>query len=129
MNVLDENILESQRHLLRAWRVRFQQIGFDIERKGMSDDEIIPFLLSYRQPTFFTMDADFFRRIWCHARYGLVFLDVDETEAAAFIRRFLRHPQFDTHAKRMGVVIRVSHVGIDAWRFGVEQEEHYPWTE
>lgn len=128
MNILDENILESQRQVLRRWNVPFRQIGYEIEQKGMADDTIIPLLLTLRQPAFFTMDSDFFKRHLCHARYGLVFLDVDEMEAAAFIRRLLRHPAFDTHTARMGVVVRIAHPGIDVWRIGDMHESHLTWV-
>lgn len=53
MNILDENILESQRQLLLRWKISFRQIGYEIGRKGMNDEEIIPLLLALRQPTFF----------------------------------------------------------------------------
>lgn len=46
MNILDENILESQRQLLLRWKIPFGQIGYKIGRKGMSDEEIIPLLLA-----------------------------------------------------------------------------------
>jgi hypothetical protein len=62
----------------------------------MKDDEIIPFLLTLQQPTFFTLDWDYFKRSLCHARYGLVYLDVSRDESALFIRRLLRHQAFDT---------------------------------
>jgi hypothetical protein len=52
MNILDENIPANQRQLLIGRRVRVQQIGFDLGRIGMQDDEIIPFLLAQRRPTF-----------------------------------------------------------------------------
>jgi hypothetical protein len=35
MNVLDENIPEDQRELLRRWRIHTRQIGEDVGRKGM----------------------------------------------------------------------------------------------
>ena len=41
MNILDENIPESQRTLLRSRRIAVRQIGHDLGRKGMKDDEII----------------------------------------------------------------------------------------
>jgi hypothetical protein len=44
VNVLDENIVESQRQLLRSWRIRVQRIGHDVGRAGMQDEQIIPFL-------------------------------------------------------------------------------------
>ena len=59
MNVLDENIVESQRQLLRSWRVRVQQIGHDVGRAGMQDEQIIPFLRRTRRVTFFTRDLGF----------------------------------------------------------------------
>ena len=52
MNVLDENILASQRRLLSQWRIPFRQIGIEIARKGIKDENIIPFLFTLRQPTF-----------------------------------------------------------------------------
>ena len=72
MNILDENITESQRQLLRSWRIRVRQIGVDVSRKGIQDDEILPFLLTRRRPTFFTRDMGFYTRTFCHARYCLV---------------------------------------------------------
>ena len=128
MNILDENILESQRQLLRSWRVRVRQIGADIGRKGMKDDEIIPSLLDLRRPTFFTRDLGFYDRKLCHARYCLVCLAVGQYEASAFVRRLLRYPEFSTQAKRMGTVIRVSSAGLQVWRLHAEQEIHLLWS-
>ena len=79
MNILDENILQDQRQLLLNWRVPFRQISYEVGRKGMKDDEIIPFLLALRQPTLFTVDRDFYKRELCHTRYSLVYLDVEQS--------------------------------------------------
>lgn len=38
MNILDENIIESQWQLIRRWRIPVRQIGEDIARKGIKDD-------------------------------------------------------------------------------------------
>jgi hypothetical protein len=54
LNILDENILESQRQLPRSWRIPIRQIGCELGRRGMEDEEIIPFLLTMRRPTIFT---------------------------------------------------------------------------
>ena len=43
-------------------------------------------------------------------------------------RRLLRHPRFDTRAKRMGAVIRVSPRCIRVWRPLVEQESRIDWA-
>jgi len=94
----------------------------------MQDEEIIPFLQHLRRPTFVTLDAGFYEGRLCHARYCLAFLSVKQLEVAAFIRRLLRHPEFDTQAKRMGTVIRISHAGLSAWHLHAQQEVHYGWA-
>ncbi len=127
MNILDENISRTQRQLLQDWHVPIRHIGYEIGRKGMQDDEIIPFLLTLRQPTFFTLDWDYFKRSLCHARYGLVYLDVSRDESALFIRRLLRHQAFDTQAKRMGAVIRAAYSRLDVWRVRVPRQAHLRW--
>jgi hypothetical protein len=112
--VLDENILESQRRLLRSRGISVRQIGLDTGRKGMSDEEILSFLLTLPSPTFFTRDLGLLGRPFCHARYCLVALAVGQGEAACFARRFLRHRAFSTQARRMGAVVRVMTTGMAA---------------
>jgi hypothetical protein len=128
VNVLDENIIDNQRRQLMSWRMRIHQIGYEVGRKGMKDREIIPFLHQLKQPTFFTRDDDFYERKLCHAGYCLVYLDIRKEEVATFIRRILRHPEFKTKAKRMGKVIRASHVGLSVWNLHAEKEEYLDWT-
>ena len=60
MIVLDENIPESQRALLRRKRVALRQIGVDLGGQGMKDDETIALLHNLNRPTFFTLDSDFY---------------------------------------------------------------------
>jgi len=127
VNILDENIPANQRQLLESWRVHVRQIGFSVGRRGMQDEELIPFLLGQRRPTFFTRDVDFYDRQLCHARYCLVYLDVDKNEVAAFVRRLLRHPACNTQAKRMGHVIRVSSAGLSIWRLHATKELALQW--
>ena len=127
MNILDENILEEQRALLQRWHVSCRQVGLEVSRKGTKDAEIIPLLLDLLHPTFFTHDMDFCRRGLCHPHYSLVILDVSKRHAAYFIRRLLRHPHFDTQAKRMGTVIRVSATGLSVFHLHAITEVHYPW--
>lgn len=127
MNVLDENIVASQRQLLQKWRVKFSQIGWEIGRVGLQDEEIIALLHQLGPVTFFTLDIDFYHRHLCHARYCIVYLDVRKREAASFIRRFLRHPAFGTKAKRMGTVIRLTSAMLQVWRLHAEHEEELTW--
>jgi len=92
MILLDENIPDDQRQLLRKWRLRPRQIGQDVGRQGMKDKEqIVPFLHKLDHPTFFTLDMGFFAKDFCHDGYCLICLDVSQKEAALFAKRFLRH--------------------------------------
>lgn len=127
MIILDENILADQRQALLHWGVPFRQIGYEVTRKGIKDDNIIPFLLTLRQPTFFTSDGDFYKRGLCHPRYSLVHLNVDESDSAVYIRRVLHYREFSTRAKRMGAVIRASYSGLSTWRLRANEEARYQW--
>ena len=93
----------------------------------MNDQEILALLHRLRRPTFFTRDEDFYARHLCHARYCLVYMAVTKDEVAPFVRRLLRHREFDTVAKRMGTVIRVSQVDLSVWRLHAEHTIHIAW--
>ena len=129
MNVLDENILDSQRVLLRSWRIPVRQIGHELGHKGMADEEILPFLLTLSNPTLFSRDLGLCVPINVHARYSLVCLGVGQYEAAHSIRRILRHPQFETQAKRMGTVIRVRYTGLAVLRLHSDEPLRIPWPD
>jgi hypothetical protein len=98
-----------------------------LEGKALSDENIIPPLLRLRRPTHFSRDRDFFQRRLCHRGYCLVQLAVSELEIARYVRRLLRQPAFDTRAKRMGDVLRVTPTGITVWRLHAETEERVSW--
>ena len=70
MNILDENIIDSQRHRLRQWRIAVRHLGYDVGRQGMKDQEIIALLHRVRRPTFLTRDEDF--RPLVSAMHGIV---------------------------------------------------------
>ena len=127
MNILDENIIETQCQLLRKWRVRFRQLGYGVGRQGMQDSEIVTLLHDLRQPTFFTRDDDFYDRELRHTGYCLTYLDVRKEEVAVFVRRFLHHSEFNTKTKRMGSVVRVSHAGLSVWRVRLDEQVRFEW--
>ncbi len=129
MNILDEQVPEEQRRLLRSWRVPVRKIGYDIGRQGIKDPEIIPFLLTLRRPTFFSLDFDFYNRRFCHAGYCLICMEVRQSQTATFVRRFLRHSAFDTAAKRMGKVIRLSSVQLVVQELHREGETVFDWED
>ena len=127
MIVLDENFELVQRDQLRKWRIRTRQIGDDVGRKGLRDLEVVGLLQRGRRLTFISMDRDYYRSDWRHARYCLVFLDVPRGQEALYVRRLLRHPRFDAEAKRLGHVIRVNPTALAFWQPRAQQEEHVEW--
>ena len=72
MLVLDENLPEGQRLWLRKWSFRFRVIGADVASSGTKDENLIPVLHRLANPTFFSLDRDFYRRDWVHSHYCLV---------------------------------------------------------
>ena len=127
MIVLDENLPDSQRRLLRSWRIRVQQIGHELGRPGMRDAEIVPFLRRLQRPPFFTRDDWFYQPTHRHSASCLVLVAVAEDESASFIRRVLHHPSLNTHGKRMGKVVRATHAGLRAWQLHSSIEERLAW--
>ena len=125
--LLDENMPAAQRLLLRDWRIHFRGVGVEVGRSGTKDDNLIPCFHRLPQPTFFSLDRNFYRRDWIHSHYGLVWLNVRGREAANFIRRFLRHSSFNAQAKRMGIVARVHPDGVQFWQLGQRFPQRIGW--
>jgi hypothetical protein len=108
MNILDENIGEDQREKLRRYKIRFRHIGTDIGRSGIDDTEqVIPMLLTLKQPTLYTRDRRFVQEKYRHDKYALVHLDVPPSFCADAIRRLQKDKRFNTSKKRLGQLIRV----------------------
>lgn len=129
MNLLDENFPIDQAAILRQWRIQCRQIGRDISHFGVQDPDVIPLLHRLKRVTLFTQDQDFFKQRLSHPAYCLVWLDVKPGEAAYYLRRLLRHPAFDTRAKRMGVVARANVQGLWCWRHKRTGKTFLPWQE
>src|SRR5580692_9488501 len=94
----------------------------------MKDDQIIVLLRRQRNIAFFSRDTGFYLPDLRHQRYRLVVMNVRQNEVAAFVRRFLHHPDFDTQVKRMGNVVRISHAGLAIWRLRWQTEIHTVWS-
>ena len=129
MNLLDENVRDDQRTLLRQWGIPFRQVGKEISRAGTQDDNLLPLFHRLKRPTLFTQDKDFFRRELCHRAYCLVWLEVRYIEVAFYLRRFLRHPAFRKAAQRMGRVVRVHPDGLHYWQAGKPGRVSMKWGE
>jgi len=129
MILIDESVPEHQISLLRNWRLHVRVVGVEIARLGIKDDDLVPVLHELPRPTFFTLDDDFYRRRYCHAGYCVGYVDTAAKFAAEHIRRFLKHPGFDTQAKRMGAVVRIRPAGLNFWRLHDPEEVSAPWPQ
>lgn len=89
---------------------------------------MVRLLHSLTQPTFISLDSDYYARDLRHSRYCLVYVDVADDQAATYIRRFLRHPEFATFAQRRGCVVRVDYSSVHVWRLNAAAEESVLWT-
>lgn len=128
MIVLDHNIALDQSARLRRRRIHFRQVGFEVGRPEWDDQqEILRYLHAAKQPTFFTRDLGFYRAPLRHGNYCLVALTVPVVETAHYISKLLRHPHFNTRAKRQGKVIRVSTESIAFWEIGRQRQTTLRW--
>jgi hypothetical protein len=106
--ILDENTLDGQRLILEGWKIAARQVGLDVGRKGLRDEQIVILLRRLRQPTFVTRDQGFYSAELRHQHYAIVVAAVGQYELAAFVRRLLHHREFDTFAKRAGKIIPIA---------------------
>jgi hypothetical protein len=113
--------------VLEAWRIPARQIGFDWGKKGLQDNEIVIALRRLNKATLFTRDVGFYRPEVRHLAYCIVVMKVGPNETAQFVRRFLKHPDFNSRAKRMGQIVRLSAASIASWRIHDQHEAHIEW--
>ena len=116
MIVLDEQLLgrDLEIDIAKWYRGRVLYIT-DLRPGTVIKDEAIPGLLRRQnQPTFVTInERDFWRKIQADNRYCVVCFTLPDSRAneiAGKLRRLLQHPLFDTKAKRMGKVVRLTDV-------------------
>lgn len=114
MIILDENVhQQSLMENIAVWyRGQVRSITMLRPNTLIKDDAIPTLLRSVRQPTFVTTNvADFWCRVPAHFRYSIVCVALPNErlhELSPLLRQLLRLPEFNTRAKRMGKVIRVS---------------------
>src|SRR5882724_4219049 len=114
-HVLDELFDESVYEQLKARRIAIDKVGAGFGKTGWLDEHILQALHGSGK-TLHTRDHGFYRRSRAHLSYCIVYYDVPLAEMVASIRRFLRHPQFNTHAKRLGKVIKITGQRIEFWQ-------------
>jgi hypothetical protein len=127
MLILDENVIESQRQILLRARLHFRQIGLELERKGIGDDDIHRLLHRLHQPRLFTRDLRLFRANVRHPRFCVAVLSVSRDAVAACAVRLLHHPMLRENRQRMGALLNVWETGIRLWRYDERQEHHLDW--
>ena len=59
----------------------------------------------------------------------LSILAIKKDDVAVFIRRLLRHKEFNSLVKRMGIVARISHAGITIWRLHKAKQFYISWND
>jgi hypothetical protein len=94
----------------------------------MPDDEIIALLRRLHRPSFVSRDRDFFDKTLCGGNFCLLYLDARPLQVAEYVRRLLRHPEFNTWSQRKGRVVRVRATGISAWQARVPRVIRHPWA-
>ncbi len=128
--VLDEQLkMATLLPTLRKW-ITVERIQ-DLRPNELIPDERVPaILLTLRQPTFVTIDRDFWDRTLCHPDYGILYFPLQDEEQILvpdLLRALLRHPEFQTRADRMGKVARVSRSTIDFWQFPGQALQRVSW--
>ena len=128
MIILDHNIPQNQVEQLRVRKIHFKQIGFEIGRPEWDDQqEVMRYLHSAKESTFFTRDLGFFRRRLCHPNYCIVVLTVPVSETAKYIQNLLRHTHFKSKAKRAGKVMKLSTRKVLMWQGKQRTFTGLPW--
>lgn len=126
-HIFDENIPASAVQLIQQRVASVAQVGDTWGESGWLDvEQILPHLHRSRA-TFHTLDAGLFKRWYSHRDYCLVYYDVLEAELARWVLKFLRHRQFNTHAKRLGKVVKVSPSKLVYWEFHEPRIKEIPW--
>ncbi len=124
-HVLDANIHELHCQALRR-RFSMVKVGDEFGYSSMSDEDIRRELHQSKQ-TFHTQDRRFCHPRHRHPTYCLVFYDVERKDFVSCVQRFLRHPRFNTRAKRMGLVVRVTLEHIEVWELHREERGIVEW--
>jgi hypothetical protein len=102
--VLDEHLGRTEVLApLRRWitAVKIEDLA---PEETLKDDRILQILRRQQQPTFVTLDADFFHKRLCDRRYCLIYFVVprqQQRRTPLLLRRVLRLSEFSTKAARM----------------------------
>ena len=123
--VLDEQIGDVLYRMLKRRR-SFDKVGDGFGQRGIQDERIYH-LLHGTGKTFHSQDSDHYHPNNRHQSYCLVYYEVKDAELVDYILRFLNHPEFNAHAKRLGKVIKVTPQYIEYWDVGKQEKTRVEW--
>ena len=130
MIVLDEQLLgRDLEHAIAVWYRGAVLFITDLRPNTVIKDDAIPVLLRQQsRPTFVTInERDFWRKVPIDEHFCVVCLTLSDARAReipGLLRRLFRRREFDTKAKRMGKVIRVTDTAISFYTV----HDHEPQT-
>src|SRR4051812_2599954 len=101
--ILDEQVNVSDALVpLQKW-AKVQRLTALRAQQKILDDRVPAILRTVKQPTFLTIDRDFWNRRLCNPDYAILCFAVadDQQELIpGYLRSLLRHPEFRTRAAR-----------------------------
>jgi hypothetical protein len=115
---------------IRKW-ITAQRLRDLRPNQRILDERVPEILLTRKQPTFVTIDQDFWDRHLCHPSYCILYFALRSEEQGLIpdlVRALLRRPDFRSRARRMGKVARISTSSIDYWQFQVQDLQQLAWT-
>ncbi|MBM3237208.1 hypothetical protein FJZ31_13025 [Candidatus Poribacteria bacterium] len=111
--------------------VKTQQIGVELlQAKGLSDEQIIPFLRSLKRRTFVTIDNWFYKARLCDNTYCLIYFHLameQQAQIPSLLRHLFQIAGFRTVRERMGKVVRVGHETIRYYQRNLPGEQTLAW--
>ncbi len=114
MIVLDEQLTgRGIEEAIKRWYPGAVRFINELRPGTIIKDEAIPTLLNQEaEPTFVTInETDFWRKVAITTRFCVICIALPDnraTDIPSLLQRLLRHPDFDTKARRMGRVLRLT---------------------
>ena len=96
----------------------------------IKDERVLTLLREVKQLTFVMIDSRFWSRARLDEHHCILFFALTNNEQPilpTLLRRLFRVAPFRTRASRMGIVARVSTVGVEYWRLGDDRLHHLSW--
>jgi len=129
--VLDDQLdLLELRPALRK-RITMQRLRHLRLGEQILDERVPEILRTLKQPTFVTIDQDFWDRSLCHRDYCILYFPLrsdQQEQIPDLLRALLRQPEFRSRARRMGKVARVRQEVIEYWQFQEPELQRLAWS-